>query len=166
MNCTILYPSAIAGPGDPRNGFITQMIRIYLKLRPRLSVKGGYDFVDVRDVAEAALNSVDAPSHDYILANEYATVSDVFNMVAAHIGKKPVAAELPLWALYPLAAAGGAVFALRRREPPITSEAVRLMGTRPLYDHSRAGRELGFLPRPLSETFCDMADYIAKEKRR
>ncbi len=51
LNANIVLPSGIMGPGDIAKGSITQMIKSVIEGDLRFAVKGGYDFVDVRDVA-------------------------------------------------------------------------------------------------------------------
>ncbi len=45
------FPSGIIGPGDIQRGSFTSMAKSFLAGRLPLAVRGGYDFVDVRDVA-------------------------------------------------------------------------------------------------------------------
>ena len=51
LNACVVYPSGIIGPGDLQSGSFTTMAKDYLCGKLPLAVRGGYDFVDVRDVA-------------------------------------------------------------------------------------------------------------------
>ncbi len=53
LNASIVFPSGIIGPGDVQGGSFTSMARSFLAGRLPFAVRGGYDFVDVRDVAKA-----------------------------------------------------------------------------------------------------------------
>ena len=46
-----VFPSGIIGPGDIQGGSFTSMAKSFLAGRLALAVRGGYDFVDVRDMA-------------------------------------------------------------------------------------------------------------------
>ena len=46
-----VFPSGIIGPGDIQGGSFTSMAKSFLAGRLPLAVRGGYDFVDVRDMA-------------------------------------------------------------------------------------------------------------------
>jgi dihydroflavonol-4-reductase len=166
LDCAMLLPSAVIGPGDYRNGFLTQMVRIYLAIHPRLSITGGYDFVDVRDVAAAAITASQKTGHgeSYILSNTFASVTHLFNTLAAHTGRKPVRFTLPLGVLYLLVPFIGAVCYIAGKEPPLTPEAIRLMRAHPAYCHNKATRELGFHPRPFEQTVADTASFILEQK--
>ena len=168
LSCAVLLPSAIIGPGDYRNGFLTQMIGLYLSGLPRLSVRGGYDFVDVRDVASAAIaaSSGSGRGDVYILSNTYADVTRVFDIIAAHTGRKPTLCTLPGWALYPLVPFVAAACRFSGKEPPLTAETVRLLGAHPVYCHDKAARELGFSPRVLEQTLADTAAFLLNQRAR
>ena len=166
LDCAMLLPSAVIGPGDYRNGFLTQMIRIYLAIHPRLSITGGYDFVDVRDVAAAAIAASRKTGHgeSYILSNTFASVTHLFNTLAAFAGRKPVRFTLPLGVLYLLVPLIGAACWIAGKEPPLTPEAIRLMRTHPAYCRDKAARALGFHPRAFEETVADTASFILAQK--
>ena len=51
LNASIVFPSGIIGPGDIQGGSFTSMAKSFLAGRLVLAVRGGYDFVDVRDMA-------------------------------------------------------------------------------------------------------------------
>ena len=51
LDVCIIQPSGIIGPYDFGNSHLTQMILDFANGRLTACVKGGYDFVDVRDVA-------------------------------------------------------------------------------------------------------------------
>ena len=55
LNASVVFPSGIIGPGDLGKGSITNMLLSFLAGKLPLAVKGGYDFVDVRDVASGVV---------------------------------------------------------------------------------------------------------------
>ena len=55
LNASVVFPSGIIGPGDLGKGSITNMLLSFLAGKLPLAVRGGYDFVDVRDVAAGIL---------------------------------------------------------------------------------------------------------------
>jgi len=57
LGAVILHPTAVIGPYDFQPSYLGQaLIKIYKNQLPML-VPGGYDFVDVRDVAKAAIEA-------------------------------------------------------------------------------------------------------------
>ena len=57
LNACILHPSGLIGPNDYGNTHLTQLLIDFAKGKLKACVKGGYDFVDVRDVAEGIVNA-------------------------------------------------------------------------------------------------------------
>lgn len=167
LDATILLPSAVIGPGDYRFGFISTMLKLYLSGIPRLSVRGGYEFVDVRDVASAAIAAakIKACQPCYILSSAYADVTTVFNILASHTGRKPVRRTLPLGILYPVLPLVAFGYRVMQKQPPLTLPALRLMKAHPSYCHARAAGDLGFSPRPLTQSIEDAADFILSLKK-
>ena len=158
----LLYPSAVIGPGDYRNGFLSSMLSLYLKGLPPVGIRGGYDFVDVRDVAAAAIAAGTSPrvGSGYILGNRYAEVTEVFDTMAEYIGRKPTRFSLPAWSLYPLTPPVCGVCAILGKDPPLTHAAVKHMCSHPTYSHAQAKKDLGFSPRPLKDTITDTVDFL------
>ena len=58
LNASIVFPSGIIGPGDIQGGSFTAMVKSFLSGKLPFAVGGGYDFVDVRDVAKGILRCV------------------------------------------------------------------------------------------------------------
>ncbi len=169
LDCAVLLPSAVIGPGDYRRGFVTRLLELYLKLFLPLGVAGGYEFVDVRDVARAAIAASQrrGGGECYILSARYADMTEVLDALAAYAGKKPGRRlVLPLWLLVPFVPLLSAACRLLRKEPPLTVEALKLMAAHPVYRCDKAARELGFDPRPLAQTLADTAAFILERRRK
>ena len=99
LNASVVFPSGIIGPGDIGKGSITHMLSSYLAGKLPLAVKGGYDFVDVRDVADGiiACASRGERGRGYILSGQFATIRSILDIArnTLHIKRKTV--FLPLW---------------------------------------------------------------------
>lgn len=115
-------------------------------------VPGGNNFVDVLDVAEglAAAAERGRRGEVYILGNANLPYTEVYEMVAEAVGRKPRLVTVPRW----LALAAGRVGDLaERRWPtsvPLNTATVRLAYLHHYYDASKAVRELGLAGRPVS----------------
>ena len=74
------------------------MVTDYLEGRLPACVKGGYDFVDVRDVAKGCLLTMDKgrTGECYILSNRHYEIRDVLEMVRRFAGGRRLPV-LPMW---------------------------------------------------------------------
>ena len=161
----VLNPTAIIGPYDFKPSFLGRtLIMIYKGQLPGL-VPGGYNWVDVRDVAAAAISAIDKgkPGERYILSGEWQSIKTLASLVAEIKNREMKLPVLPLW----LARAGIPFFSLWSRftsNPPLyTSESLSILqnGNRNI-SHNKATAALGFNPRPLKESLNDTISWFRK----
>ena len=83
LDVRVVHPSGICGPYDYGHGHLTQLVQDFCTGRLAAGVDGGYDFVDVRDVAAGILACCERgrPGECYILSGRYCTVRDVLAML-------------------------------------------------------------------------------------
>ena len=157
LDAVILYPTAIIGPHDYRQGFPNAGLLAICEGRLVALVDGGFNWVDVRDVADGALRAGDrAPSGArYILSGHWASLHDLAGMAREITGTPVPRLVFPLWAARIGAPFVAAASQLLGRRPLYTSEALRPLGANRHISHERATRELGYRPRPLRQTIAD-----------
>lgn len=99
LDACIVHPSGIIGPNDFGRSHLTQLIIDFCNHRLTACVKGGYDFVDVRDVADGIIRAceVGKAGNCYILSNRYFTIKEVLDTVSEVKGIKKIKTVLPLW---------------------------------------------------------------------
>lgn len=167
LNARVVHPSGIIGAEDFSKGYMTEMIRAYLKGYFPCAVGGGYDFVDVRDVADGIMKCVEKgkAGETYILSNEYITVKRMFDILSRITGKSRPHGTVPLKAVSLIAplcekagkAMGGTLL--------VTPYSVYTLGSNGNFSHEKAETELGYTVRPIEETLADMVMWLQKEKR-
>ena len=59
LKACVFHPAGIIGPGDSSNTHTTQLVKRMLENKLVFVVNGGYNFVDVRDVADGIINAAD-----------------------------------------------------------------------------------------------------------
>ncbi len=153
-----LCPTSVIGPFDYEPSLSGQMLIDFYRQKIPMLVAGGFDWVDVRDVAEAAVAAMDKghSGEAYLLSSQYATMSEMAQRIGRATGKRT-----PKY----LAPDG-----LLRLGVPFVVAFARLTGTRPLYtgealdalrygskrvSSEKAKRELGYSPRSLETTLAD-----------
>ena len=74
-----MHPSGIIGPYDKGNNHIVQLIQMCIARKLPAGVTGGYDFVDVRDVAKGCLQAAEKGRRGecYILSNRRYEIRDL-----------------------------------------------------------------------------------------
>ena len=162
LDAVIVLPSGILGPYDSGGNHLIQMVIEYLNGKLPACVKGGYDFVDVRDVARGCLEAAEkgVPGNCYILSGAYCSIHDLIGMAGKSCGRKPLVA-LPVFAAHI-----GAVFAgLRERvtgeRALFTGYSLHTISGNSSFSNEKARTELGYRTRALQETVADMVDWVA-----
>ncbi len=101
LDATIVHPSGIMGPDDDEgNNHIVQMLSDYVHGKLPACVNGGYDFVDVRDVAKGCISALEKGKKGecYILSNRHYKVDQLLNMVQK-TKKSNRIITFPMWML-------------------------------------------------------------------
>ena len=166
LNASIVLPSGIIGPGDLQGGSFTSMARSFLAGKLPLAVRGGYDFVDVRDVANGILACSESgePGKGYILSGCYVTIRRMLQLVgkAAKLKYRPIC--LPL-GLARLAAPYYERRSLRERKPLFfTPYSVSVLASNGQFSHAAASERFAYQPRPIEETLGDMTAWLLEQK--
>ena len=157
LDASVVHPSGIIGPFDPGHGHLTQLVIDYCKGSLTAGVKGGYDFVDVRDVADGVLSccNVGRRGECYFLTNRCYTLKEVLDLCSSITGRKPIRTYLPMWFARGTAGFSEIYYKLRRQPPLYTSYSLYTVSGNAAFSHRKADRELGYHPRPLKDTLRD-----------
>lgn len=162
LNASVVFPSGIIGPGGSGMGTMTHMLTSFLSGKLPFAVRGGYDFVDVRDVAAgiAACAEFGSPGKGYILSGHYASVRDILEAANAAAGIKRRVRCLPLW-LAETVAPLYEKWSIWKRQPLFfTPYAVAVLHSNGRFDRTAAAKALGYEPRALQTSVSDMVAWI------
>lgn len=157
LNASVVFPSGIIGPGDSGKGSITSMLLSFLAGKLPLAVKGGYDFVDVRDVASgiAACAECGLPGHGYILSGHYATVRELLDAARNTLKIRRAVSFLPLC----FAKAVAPVYekwSLKKSRPLFfTPYAVAVLQSNGAFSRKAAAAAFGYAPRSVQSSIRD-----------
>jgi dihydroflavonol-4-reductase len=159
----VLSPTAIVGPMDYEPSLMGKaLLQLYHHQIPAL-VPGGYNWVDVRDIVQGAIQSIEKgrKGEKYLLAGHWHSLPEVARLIEKHTGKKIVSTVMPFW----LAWIGLPFITLysrmSKRIPLYTSESLKIIirGSKQI-SHAKAEKELGFNPRSMDETVKDVMKWF------
>lgn len=163
LDAVVVHPSGILGPYDRSGNHLVQMVSDYIHGRLPACVDGGYDFVDVRDVAMGCLIALEKgrAGECYILSNRHYSVKEVLRMVRqVHGGRHlPV---LPIWMAQAAAPVLGWQAKLQKKRPLYTKYSLHTLQSNDKFSHDKATAELGYRPRDLFQTIRDTVAWICK----
>jgi dihydroflavonol-4-reductase len=154
QNVVIVNPTTPVGERDIKPTPTGQIIVDFLRRKFPAYVDTGLNLVDVVDCAEGHLLAMEkaVPGERYVLGGENLTLKQILDRLAAITGLPSPQVKLP----YAMAFAAGAIDTLvtgklRKREPRVTLDAVRMGRKKMFATSAKAERELGWRPRPVDE---------------
>ena len=162
LNASIVFPSGIIGPGDLQGGSFTSMAKSFLSGKLPFAVRGGYDFVDVRDVANGILACSESgePGKGYILSGHYVTIRRMLQVIGTAAKRRYRPICLPL-GLAKLAAPYYERRSLKDRKPLFfTPHSVSVLASNGQFSHAAATNCFAYQPRPVEETLRDMTAWL------
>jgi len=162
LDAVIVHPSGITGPNDYSDSHLTQMVIDYLENKVPAAVRGGYDFVDVRDVASGILKAAEKGKKGdcFLLSNKYYSMMEMFTMLHEITGGKKIKLILPLWLAYFSLPFLSAFFTILGKRPLYTAYSLYTLTSNSNFSHEKASKELGYSPRGLRESLADTVAFI------
>lgn len=165
LDAVIVHPTAIVGPADRTPSRMGQVcLDLYHRRLPAL-VRGGFDWVDVRDVVAGILaaETRGRSGENYLLSGNWHAVSDLAAMVAEITGVRPPSLVVPMWLARLTAPLVSLGTRFRSAENRFSSEALAALRANRRVLHAKASRELGYQPRPLRQTLSDLFAWFEAE---
>lgn len=163
LNAVIVLPSGILGPYDRGANHLCQMVAAYLRGSLPACVAGGYDFVDVRDVAHGCILAAQRgkAGESYILNGRYVTLKELLDAAGRICGKKPIPV-LPVFLAKLAVPWIGLYTRARHRRPLYTAYSLHTVRCNSRFSGEKARRALGYTTRPLETTVRDMVEWLTQ----
>jgi dihydroflavonol-4-reductase len=154
LKAIIVHPSGIVGPYDFGHGHLTMMIEDYLNGQLTSRVKGGYDFVDVGDVANGVISALlkGKIGENYILSGHFVDLDEFFKLLKKYSGKRSIINVLPTWFARVSAPLAELYYRIRRRPPIYSKYSLHTIQSNAKFSYEKANKTFGYTPRPFEET--------------
>lgn len=158
-----VLPTGVVGPWDFRLSEMGQLLARAGQGRMPLSVDGGYEWIDVRDVATGLIAAAERgrSGEVYLLNGAWASMTDVVKAVTEAAGVRGPYATVPRALLWPVALSASAWEGVTHRRALVTPYALEQLAVRCRVDDGKARRELGHTSRPIAEAVADAWRFLA-----
>lgn len=158
LDAVILNPTGVIGPYDFK---ISQMGQVFLDLAHRrliALVNGGFDWVDVRDVAETALRAehLGKSGERYLLSGHWASIRELAEAAQEATGIPAPRMTSPLWLARMAAPFAMQYSRMLGKNPKLTPDSVSILRCGKNIRCDKAKCNLGHSARPLRETVHDI----------
>jgi len=157
LDAVVINPTAVVGPFDYKPSRMGSVVLDICHRRLPLLIDGGYNWVDVRDVARGAIlaEQKGRSGESYLLSGHWVHICEVSGMIGRITGLGTPSAAAPVWLAWAASWFALAWGRARGVTPKFTPAAITALGSHRLISHGKASRELGYEPRPFEETVRD-----------
>ncbi len=164
-NACIIHPSGIIGPNDYGNSHLTQLVKEVANGKLFACVKGGYDFVDVRDVADGIISACDKNNRGecYILSNKYITIKELTDFICDLEEKKRIKIVLPLWLAELVAPICELYYNIKKQTPLFTKYSLYTLSSNSNFSNEKAKKELEYKNRNMKDTIKDTIKWLQEK---
>lgn len=165
LNAIILNPCGVIGPSDFEPSEMGKLIRKMSCKKFLLLCKGGFNWVDVRDVVAAAITAETQGKigERYLLSGEWLSLSKILKIIQKQTGKTSFCCSLPASLASYIAVVIEACCRLTKSSSSFTVTAVRSLQHYRYVSNDKAKRELGFNARPIEETIIDTLAWLYRK---
>jgi dihydroflavonol-4-reductase len=172
LDVVILNPTGMFGPFDFKPSLFGRVLVALANGRLPATVDGGFDWVDVRDVAASAATAAEqlaagrgprgAGARRYLLPGRWASLAEVAGMVADSTGVPAPLWAAPLWAARVGAPFSTAAALVLRHRPLFTGVSLAALRNNRGVSGGRAAAGLGHAPRDLRDSVADTVRWFTE----
>ena len=166
LEAVIACPTGVIGPYDFRGSMMGDVIRTAAEQKPTLYVDGAYDFVDVRDVANGliAASEKGRRGESYILSGQRITVRYLLETVREITGRHFFQMKVPFDLAKFAAVFTPLYYRMAKSTPRFTPYSLEVLQSNSHISHAKATHELGYRPRPLTESIADAVQWFLETR--
>lgn len=162
LNACVVFPSGLLGVNDFTNTNMTVLIKKILNEKVPLLTEGGYDFVDVRDVARGVINACTKgkKGEGYILSGEYVTIKKIADLVCEYGKAKPIKKVVSINIVKNIAFLFELYYRLRKTTPLFTRYSLYTLNANSNFTNAKAKKDLDYQTRNIKCTIKDLVNEI------
>ncbi len=162
LEVVVVHPSGVIGPADYKLSNVSQIFIDFLLGRLTAYLRGGYNFVDVRDVAEGIRLAAEKgrKGECYILSGSEISVKELLDEISRLSGRKPVKTKIAFWFILAMSYFAEAYYKVIKSKPLFTHYSIVVLNSNCHFSNEKAKRELGFTTRDIKESIRDAMQFV------
>jgi dihydroflavonol-4-reductase len=162
FDAVILNPTGIVGPNDFELSRMGRFLLDLLQRRMRALVQGGFNWVDVRDVAAAAIAAAQrgVSGERYIIGGAWQSMRNIAEVVERLSGISAPALTVPAWVAALGIPAASAWSRLRQQEARLSRASLHAVQNHAVIDCTKAQTTLNHTARPFETSVADTIDWF------
>lgn len=162
LEIVITHPSGVIGPYEYIPSNLGQLVMDCANKKIGAYLEGGYNFVDVRDVAEGLVLAAQKGKSGecYILSGHYVSIKDLMKYIEDITGVKAPGFKIARWFAFATGFLSELYYKMVKQKPLFTSYAVYTLGTNSNFSNEKAQKELGYHTRDIKQTLKDTVEWF------
>ncbi len=162
LSAVIISPTCLVGPYDFEPSLMGQAIKDIFKKKIAWVLPGGFNYVDVRDIAETLMNSITKGEvgERYILAGEWLTNNALADYIFKIRGWKGIKIKLPFFIGYLFVRISMLYWKLLNKKVMYSNQSLRHLKFHRYINDAKARKVLSHKNRPLLDTFKDLRNWL------
>lgn len=173
LEVIIVHPAGVIGPYDYQMSNVSQLFVDFLLGRLTAYTRGGYNFVDVRDVARGIrlAGEKGKDKECYILSGHEVTVKELLDSIAVETGRKKIKTKLAFWFIFAMSYFAEIYYKFARQKPLFTHYSIVVLNSNYLFSNEKARQQLGYTTRAFQISIHDavafsLQNYVEKVGKR
>lgn len=161
LDVVVVCPTGIIGPHDYQHSEMGGAVVNFAAKKLHFLVKGAFDFVDVRDVADGLIQAVEKgrAGETYILSGTRVTLEQIWEMAQEEGGYRSPRVILPFKLALFFSGFLQHFYRLSKVTPRFTSYSLQTVADNSTFSCAKATRELSYQTRPLRESLHDFLSW-------
>ncbi len=167
LDAVTVFPTGYIGPFDDKLSPMTNLVADFARGKVPAGLAGGFDFVDVRDVAAGTIAAAEkgSPGDRYLLPGTYTSVVELFAILSEITGRKAPGITIPFWLTGFIGFLAEVYYGIRGGQPRYTRMSLKILTLGVRVSGELAYEKLGFSPRPLKDSLLDTVRWIESRSR-
>ena len=162
LDLVIAVLGGVIGADDYKGSYMGEVIKSYLNGKLPVYIKGGYNYVDVKDVAQGIILALEKgiSYESYLLSGYYITIKEYLDIVAKYTNKKPLKRAINYYFILLMSKFAELYYIVNRKKMLLTTYSVKVLRSNANFSNQKAKETLGWRLRPIKDTIHDLVDFI------
>lgn len=167
LNAVVVYPAGVIGPNDYKISEMGLLLLDISNKKIKNRVSGGYNFVDVRDVAQGIFDAYKKgrKGEGYILSGHMVSIDELFKIVNKKFKRKRLVPKIAMWFVKMFAKLAEVHYKIRKKKPLFTRYSLYTLTCNHNFSNEKAKNELNFQTRSIETSIFDSIDWLVENKR-
>lgn len=154
LDTLVMVIGGMLGPNDFKPTVSGKFLIDYHTEKKPVPSKGGYDWVDVRDVAEAIVKAIDrgGKNETYILNGKFYSMIELCTIIEEVIGRPVIKSKISVGFIRAILPILSFISKVTGKPPVFTKARLDSLFINAQISHEKAQKELDYNPRPIKTT--------------